>query len=610
MKNFKTITTILAFITLAVSCNDDYLERYPLDRLNDGNFWKTPNDLKLYVNSMYWVYGLLPLENDWNSIGPFGWDADNGTDTQVTTSFNRRLNGERTIAQDNDGWGNSDWSPLRNINYFMDHYKEVEKLTSFDAVKQYAGEALFFRSLFYFTKLRRYGNLPWASTTVTMTSDVLSSERLPRNQVVDSILFDLDRAVEYLTARAGSAWTGRVTKETAMALQARIALYEGTWEKYHANGPFAATVNQSTKFLEKAAKVSGDLITMSETSGYPALDNVGVAFGYRDLFNQIDYANSKEVLFWRKCELGRIVTYWGAYSSNGSGRGATKNLIDSYLKDDGTPVSPGYDDATLLKVAENRDPRLAQTIQINDSKHFRYQLANPPWYFIAPSFDSDMTHFCPTGYQTYKGHDFRYAMSPVQSSSSTHLQGLIYFRYGETLLIYAEAKAELGTIVQSDLDRSINKLRDRVSMPHLNVNVTNDPNFEFSNLAPIIQEVRRERKVELACEGYRHDDIMRWAAARELIVGKIPAGAKLAQWIGFKFEDYLPESQNDLQRQSNFDQGVSTLSVDNEGYIKVFKNTLNGGTEGYKFNINRDYLFPIPTNQLTLNPQLGQNPGW
>ena len=608
MKNFIKKTLVLALVTLAVSCNDDFLERYPLDSISDANFWNTTNDLKLYVNNLYYRNGLLALEDQWESIGPYGYDADHGTDTQVWNNYNRRMNGEKTIADDGDGWGNDDWLALRNINYFMDNYKAVEAQTSFDAVKQYVGEVLFFRSIFYFNKLRRYGNLPWSSTTVTTDSDVLFAERLPRNQVVDSIMFDLDISVEYLPARAGGAWTGRVTKETAMALQARIALYEGTWEKYHAGTDFGAAINQSTKFLEKAAKVAGDLMTMSETNGYPALDNVGVENGYRDLFNLEDYANSKEVLFWKKFQLGVIASLWDRYSASGAGRGATKNLIDSYLKDDGTPVLPGYDDATLIKVVENRDPRLYQTICVNDRKQFLWERANPPRYVIAPQLDhANAESVNPTGYQTYKGHNFRH---PAARPAGQGLQALIYFRYGETLLIYAEAKAELGTITQGDLDRSINKLRDRVGMPHLTVGVAGDPNFEFSSLTPIIQAVRRERKVELALEGHRHDDIMRWAAAGELIVGKTPVGSKLAQWIGFKFEDYLPESQPDLGRQANWDPRISNYQADENGYIKIFRNTLNGGTEGFKFRLNRDYLLPIPTNQLTLNPKLEQNPNW
>jgi len=619
MKNIIKITAIsVIFISFAVSCNDDFLERYPLNTISDANYWKTANDLRMYCNTWYSNTSLLP-RYDTYGLGPFAIDAgdppninfvgsQSGSDIEAGVNYVQRINGEYKVPDDGDGWGTNDWLVLRQINYFMDNYSKVEALTSFEAVKAYIGEALFFRSLFYFQKLCRYGNLPWASTTITVDSEVLKGERLPRNQVVDSIMSDMDKAVEYLTAQAGGAWTGRVTKETAMVLQARIALYEGTWEKYHKGTPFAAAVDQSAKFLEKAAKVSGDLISQSESVGYPALDGVGNEFGYRDLFNQSSYASSKEVLFWRKFVPGVVTGFWGYYTADAGGCGATKNLIDSYLKTDGTPVAAGYDDATLLKVAEGRDPRLAQTICIDDGKHFRFQLASPSTYFIAPAFDAFSTEsYCPTGYQLYKGHDFRVAASPTRENSPN---ALIYFRFAEALLIYAEAKAESGTITQADLDRSINKLRKRVAMPPMILaGLKNDPNFEFANLSPVIQEVRRERKVELAIEGFRYNDIMRWAAAGELIVGKVPLGAKKAQWVGFKFADHAYD-QTQNGRQSNFDAAVATLMTDDKGYIKVYKNNLNGGTEGFKFNVNRDYLFPIPTNQLTLNDKLKQNPGW
>jgi hypothetical protein len=607
MKNIIKIA-VFAFIVLAASCNDDFMERYPLDKINDGSFWTSPNDLRLYVNNLYSRGDLLPRDDGWGSIGIYGWDADRGSDIQVYYQYNTRMNSEGTVPATGGGWNTGDWATLRNINHFMDHYKAVEAAVGFDAVKQFVGEALFFRSIFYFDKLRRFGDLPWASTTVGIDSDVLFSPRLPRNQVVDSIMLDLDRAVEYLSARGTGAWTGRVTRETAMALQARVALYEGTWEKYHAGTPFAAAVNQSEKFLQKAADVAGALITMSETVGSPALSGVGAVNGYRDLFNQQDYSNNREVIFWKRYQVGVNTNNWSRYSGNGAGRGATKSMVDSYLKIDGTPVALGYDDATLVKVAEGRDPRLSQSIQINDGNHFRWQAATPTRYFIAPAFDGwDSEESTPTGYQIYKGHNFRLADAWPGGQG---IEAMIYFRFGETLLIYAEAKAELGTITQADLDRSVNKLRARVGMPPMSIGVANDPNFEFASLPAIIQEIRRERKVELAFEGFRVDDIMRWAAADELIAGKIPVGAKLAQWEDFNFSDYLPQSLPDLERQDIFEERIALLEADADGYIKIFKNTLNGGTQGFRFNVNRDYLFPLPSNELVLNPNLKQNPGW
>jgi hypothetical protein len=160
----------------------------------------------------------------------------------------------------------------------------------------------------------------------------------------------------------------------------------------------------------------------------------------------------------------------------------------------------------------------------------------------------------------------------------------ILYRYAEVLLNYIEAKAELGSITQNDIDLTIKKLRDRVAMPNLILaNISVDPNWDFPALSPIINEVRRERRVELVGEGFRWNDIARWAAADELIVKKRPKGF-LASQI----------AQN-------------PFPVDQNGFLDPFKNAI---PNGYGFKVNRDYLSPIPENEIVLNPKLNQNPGW
>src|SRR5690606_35052929 len=161
--------------------------------------------------------------------------------------------------------------------------------------------------------------------------------------------------------------------------------------------------------------------------------------------------------------------------------------------------------------------------------------------------------------------------------------GIIY-RYAEALLNYAEAKAELGDITQDDIDISIKKLRDRVGMPNLELgNIAHDPNWDFPDLSPVINEIRRERRVELATEGFRWDDIARWAAADELVVGKRPRGFKASQLA------------------------VNPFPVDENGFLDPFQNAV---PNGYGFDVNRDYLNSIPLTEIVLNPNLAQNPGW
>lgn len=596
MKLYKLIIVVSAVLFLS-ACKKDILDRTPQDRISDAEFWKTTSDLQLYCNSFY--SRMLPTYTGFGTTGIYGLDADLGSDNMITMSYNTILNAESTVPSSGSAWswtgsGWASWGELRNINYFLANYTRVSGDPT--AINPYVGEALFFRAAYYFSMLKSYGALPWINKPLLPSdSSLIYSARLPRNIIADSILADLDRAITLLPTKS-KALAMRVTKEIAMAFQSRVALFEGTWEKYHAGTPFGVTGSNGSQFLTKAATVAETLIT----SGVHTLDNVGAANGYWRIFNQFDHGGSKEVMFWRKyssTDNPKLAHNWHRYTISGAGRGVTKNLVDAYLCTDGKPISasPLYQgDDSLMRVAANRDPRLAQTIYLPDGNHIITSGrpgGAPNIIFTVPSFEQSLESKSATGYQLYKGHNSDDAQ---QNASEVGTTALIFIRYAEVLLNFAEAKAELGTLTQADVDKSINKLRQRVGMPNLGIAaITVDPNWEFPALSPVINEVRRERRVELACEGFRRDDIYRWAAADELLFGWKPKGAKKNQWTTVVAATIL-----------------NAYPVDANGYIELFKN-VGAMATGYKFNVNRDYLSPIPTNELTLNPKLlPQNPGW
>jgi hypothetical protein len=601
MKNMKRIYLQLALcigLLSVTSCND-LLEQTPEDRISDGSVWKTTEHLKLYVNNFYNQGGLLPRYDGYSNTGcPFFNDAFNGSDIMISAGYNSRMNGEATLPESGGGWAISDWSLLRNINYFFANYQNA---TGDEAeINRYVGEALFFRAIFYFDKLRQFGDVPYYDILLNSSdTEPLNKARDPRNVVVEKLMEDLDLAAGYLPSRKDRSWDGRVNKETAMLLQARIALYEGTWEKYHAGTDFGVQGADGSAFIQKAASVTDALIALASCD----LDNTGQANGYWKLFNQTDYSASKEALFWRKYEVGVLVNKWERYINQGGGCGVTQRMIDSYLCTDGKPIEGNQlykGDATLLDVVANRDPRLSQTIGINDGQHLMNTTLDPNVYFLYPVLSSDPSTLCATGYQLYKGHN------PDQNAYVDGTGGMIYFRYGEALLINAEAKAELGTITQTDVDRTINKLRDRVGMAHLiltEVNALTTPK-EFPALSYIINEIRRERKVELIGEGFRVDDIFRWAAADELIVGYVPLGAKKAQWETPPTDPAALNVYNTLVAPV-----IAGLAVNN-GYISPYAAQGAIATNGYAFKVNRDYLSPLPITERVLNPALTQNPGW
>ena len=299
---------------------------------------------------------------------------------------------------------------------------------------------------------------------------------------------------------------------------------------------------------------------------------------------------SSETILARHFSNDRGVTHWSQRFIDGPGTGFSKSFADDYLCTDGLPVSlsPLFDEDTdydlLSSEMANRDGRMTQTIwSYNDQ-----QWADPDAFFTTPRFNGSHN----TGYSIKKWTSTNRALLVP----GTGFDGIHLFRLGEIYLIYAEAKAELGTINQNDLDISINKLRDRVGMAHMELaTLQRDPDSDFDgsisgipSVSVIIDEVRRERRIELAAEGMRRDDIHRWKAGQLLV--QTPLGAK-----------FNPEVYPNAV-------GLPFARTNADGFIEPYQ----GNTRTRQFDENKNYLFPIPPSQIGLYPngELTQNPGW
>jgi len=322
---------------------------------------------------------------------------------------------------------------------------------------------------------------------------------------------------------------------------------------------------------------------------------------YWSLFNQLDYTDNPEVILWKKYDVALgVYHHISTILVSGAGNmGVSKSMVDSYLCIDGEPVSVsplfmGYDsvEGTVL----NRDPRLAQSIfQKGYDQTINTPGGDGDTKFSKPAIDVAGQFRATSGYCLYKGVN----PDAAQHTNAGGWMGSIIMRYTEALLILAEAKAELGTITQLDIDMTINAIRDRVGMIHLDLsNITPDPAWDFPELTPLINEIRRERRVELAFEAQRWDDLARWRAHR-LLTGERPRGCK---YIGSNLEntytDYLGNPSIFIGQN---------LYVDPEGFIDPYQQVLPGG---FGFDPARDYLSPIPSDELTLNANIIQNPGW
>ncbi len=571
----------MVFIFTIISCDfdaDEYLDRYPLDAITDADFWKTSTDLELYVNQFY---TMLP---DFGSWGIGYLEEDKRSDNMVHDPPDNRLAGLNLITTNNEQWN---FNRLRGINLMLANAYRVDAPRT--QIDPYVGEALFFRAYFYFNLVKTYGDVPWIGKPITTTdTEYLYMDRSPRSLVVGSILSDLQLASTYLPERASAG--SRINKEAALIFKSRIALYEGTWHKYHSGTDFGVQGSNGAKYLEIAANAALDLINLGTielySTGNPESD-------YESLFNSTDLSDVSEAILYRdfsqSLNTGHNVQN-RILAGHGFSNGLSKSLVESFLCTDGKPISisPLYEgDNTVLDEVKNRDPRLRQIMYLpGDLSHYD-QSGNPVYVARAP-IDQTGDAKSTTGYVLRKGRDFSHIGSQHYASETQY----VYFRYAEALLNYAEAKAELGTVTQGDIDLSINKIRSRAGMPNLVIaNIPADPNWEFPDLSPVINEIRRERRVELACEGYRADDLFRWRA-HHLIVGKRPKGAKF---------DPILYPEPGLQ------PGAGLIFTDGDGYIDYYQILL---PNGWGFSPDRDYLYAIPPLQITLNNNLSQNPGW
>jgi hypothetical protein len=558
------------------SCNKDFLDLTPLDQISDPEFWKTDQDLELYMNGMYSV---LP---GWLASGSGGNPLlDAGTDMAISVGLwlgtKNRLDGAINIPSSGGGWS---WTNVRNVNYFLANSERVKS----GALKDhYIGEAYFFRAFNYFNLLKQFGDLPIVKVPLTVNDkDALNGPRSSRTDVVNFILADLDMAASKLKKKS-EVPAQRISKDIALLFKSRVALYEGTWEKYHLNDPFKGKTDGKA-FLTAAAAAAKAVMD----GGTYRLSTGNPSQVYYELFNQVNLSSNSEILLWRSYSSAQGDAFTNQLWNWPHGSGYTQDMVRMYLCTDGLPVglSPLYQgERDIRDVVRNRDPRFVQTV-MNPGDPVTITLRNDTTKYTLPLLGGAQTG--PTGYESQKFR--RPQLDPATGGASGEL-AYIVFRYAEALLNYAEAKAELGELTQADVNLSINVLRARVGMPNMVLaSIATDPNWPDYGyaLTKDLQEIRRERAVELMSEGFRFDDIMRWAA-HKLVVGKRPKGAFYSNEIKAAYPN---------------------LAVDAGNFLDPFRTALIGPGSTWGFNPARHYLLPIPINELTLNTSMVQNPGY
>lgn len=575
--HIRSILLLLLTGCCFISCKDDFLERYPQSEISPQLFFNTEKDLELYTNSFY---ANLP--------GDGIFTADFSSDNVNVSAIDEVVTGRRRVFTDaaSAGWT---WTALYNINYFLEQYDKPS--IPAEARNHYAGVARFFRAYFYFDKLKRFGDVPWYSKALNAGSPELFKARDPRILIMDSIVADLNFAAANLRTAKTPA---RINKWTALSFKSTVCLFEGTFRKYH---PEFQLQGSADGLLQQAADAADEVMTDGPYKLATGDENTV----YQGLFSA-QTPNANEFILSRLYGLTVNKSHAAnqIFTSPTRGNpGLTKSLIETYLMKDGTRFSAAPGSATMpfWEEVANRDPRLAQTIRTPGYQRMGTTVPLVPDY--ANSF---------TGYQNIK-----FVSTPDQDAAA--YTPLPVIRFAEVLLNYAEAMAELKKLDQTEADRSINLLRARVNMPGLTISgLTADPFLlaQYQHTTdPVVLEVRRERRIELAMEGFRFNDLMRWKEGH--LLAEVFYGAY-----------YPAKGTYDLDSDGKDDVAVVDVkpspSVPGLQYFVLMPDkALSEGDKGKiivhanvekTFDEEKDYLYPLPLSELLLNPQLIQNNKW
>lgn len=586
----KYIILLLA-TTIFVSCD---LEELPEATTTKGPIFGNESGLILYTNSFYNIINGKNLHR-----------ADAMSDYQARKDSPAFITDGNFSANTSSGWS---WSDLRNINYFIQNCNDPK--VPLAVRKNYLGIARFFRAYFYFDKVKRFGDVPWINKPLDVTdTELLTKGRDPRAMVMDSVLADLDYASQTITSNS-EATRSLVTKYVAYAMKARVALHEGTFRKYHTSLGLQAS---AAGLLTQAAVAAKKVI---DEGGYKLYDGAGTDKSYRQVFiNPAPIAT--EVMMSAVCDLALnnlndANWYWtsGTYGDKAS---FIRTFINTYLNIDGTPYTNNAAYKTMLFKDEvkNRDKRLQQTIRVGDYKRVSngVSVASPPLF-----------SYTFTGYMPIK-----WALDDMYyDTRDLNINSVSIFRLAEVLLVYAEAKAELGTLTNADWTISVGALRKRAgitsgltTLPTVVDNYLKTNYFPEIN-DPILLEVRRERGIELCLEGFRFDDIVRWKRGELMQM----------EWNGM----YIPSLNTPLDLNEDgvldvaFYKTTAPTKVSGVTYVEVSPLIAgkpnsqliagdNSGELTWLNNIPRkwldkNYYYPIPTGDIITNPNLKQNPGW
>lgn len=570
----KKITYILGLFSMLTfqSC----LDMEPKTQLADTNYWQTPDHFKLFATQFYgWTVDFKQLDDSPHS--------DVRSDLRTGITLDVYSNGTNSIPSSDKTYINN-YNRIRQVNTLL---QQAEGYAVPADIETSVGEAHFFRAYCYFDLLQVYGDVIITRTPLDIDSPEMQMARNSRDEVVDFILEDLEEAIRLLPEanEISSKDEGRLSNQAASAFLSRVALYEGTWQKFRNGGQ---NNDRSSALLDIAATSAHDVIE----SGFFELfapEELGTeAYKYLFILENdksnpagITKSGNKEYIFTRRhdptlASIGFNITQ----GRLGNAVYVTRKMANMYLQSNGLPINPQtWDYSKVDSEFKNRDNRMSNTLMIPGHTYWGTGGGRIDWTGSAEEIaNASHKNFMPSTGTGYFPHKWCCERDGVPTGMEAYDYPII--RYAEVLLNYAEAVFERDDkISDEDLAISLNLTRKRVNpnMPDL----TNA--FVSANNLDMRTEIRRERTVEFYDENFRIDDLKRWKTAEE----EMPMNLTGVKWRDTDYETKWSDA--------------SSKTMDAEGCI-IYE-------QGRVWE-EKHYLYPLPIDQLKLNPNLKQNPGW
>ena len=594
MKSIYLYMAVAVTALVSVSCNK-FFDEYPPYASDASDYFTDANSLRLYANKFI---------DDYSPSAATLTRGDACSDIGVTTQTENFLKPGGYSAQQASGWSTSDWSMLHSVNYYLKNMVKAKDNIAPDVYAHYEGVGRFWRAWFYWNKVKQFGDVPWYGEPIAPDDQAqLYKGRDPRAFVMSKVLEDLDYAAGHCLTDEAWLNKGIVNGYVAQMLKARICLYEGTWRKYHATD-YPELARDWQDWVGKAAEAA---LAVIESGKYKLYNTGNPESDYSVVFKSETPVWSEVILskvFSSQFSRWHDASWYFASGSYGSRNSAPRHFINMYLKTDGTPFTStsSYTTVPFKDEFDGRDYRLRQTFI---SKHYRKKVngeLTDDFSLTFPSLESQLTY-----YRTIKWN----TDDAANESNSSSNNSLSIFRYGETLLIYAEAMAELGRMTTDVWNQTIKLLRERAGVTSIYPTAPDAYLQAYYGISDAyLLEIRRERSIEMYLENVRRDDLNRW---------------KCGQLLTHEFEGlYIPalgtaidlngDGKNDVcfnASGSGSEEGVVYIKV---GGNSSFKRNAAGNlvyNPGERVWEDYQYLYPVPKTAIDINPNLlPQNPGW